>query len=117
MSSPSSGNGSRQYRVAFLPRSLEDVDAGFDYIAQASGSYEIALRWLQRIMNAGHSLELFPHRFAFAVENGVLPIPLRQVVIDSHRLIYSVDDATHYARILRVRHAAMRPATRRDLEP
>ena len=46
-----------------------------------------------------------------------MPGTLRQLEYGSYRMIYNVDDAARYVRILRVRHAAMRPATRRELEP
>ena len=104
------------YRVIFLDRALGDLDAAFDYILNESQSKEVAVAWLEGVIAAADSLEVFPHRCGYAREDGLLPQTLRQLIHDSYRLIYSVDDRTRIVRVYRVRHAAMRPATRRDLE-
>jgi plasmid stabilization system protein ParE len=105
-----------RYRVGFEPRALADLEAAFDYILNESQSREQAGAWLEGLLTAGESLELLPHGHGYARENGLLPLTLRQLHYKSHRLIYSVDDTARYVRILRVRHAAMRPASTGDLE-
>ena len=106
------------YRAFFGDRALEDLETTFDYIFNESQSKETATAWLEGVIDSKEVLADMPYGFGFAREDGVLPrTPLRQLIYGSYRLIYSVDDDARRVRILRVRHAAMRPATRRDLEP
>ena len=104
------------YRVIFLDKALGDLDATFDYILNESQSKEVAVAWLEGVIAAADSLDVLPHRCGYAREHGRLPQTLRQLVHGSYRLIYGVDDRTRIVRVYRVRHAAMRPATRRELE-
>lgn len=104
-----------RYRVGFESKALDDLDAAFDYIMAKSRLNDQAAAWLTGLLEAGQSLELFPHGHGYARENGQLPQVLRQLCYGSHRLIYSVHDTARYVRIIRVRHAAMRPALPEEL--
>ena len=108
-------NGHR-YDVSWGDRALDDLDAIFDYIAVQSQSKERATAWLEGVVDAKQVLADVPNGFGFARENGTMPTTLRQLIYGSHRLIYTVDEAARLVIILRVRHAAMRPASRDDLK-
>jgi plasmid stabilization system protein ParE len=97
-----------RYSVIFRPEAREEALAAADYIA-LSGSPEGALRWYEGLEAAIRSLESMPARCVYAREREAFPgIELRQLMYESHRLIFVIRDREVH--VLHVRHAAQADA-------
>ncbi len=77
--------------------SVEMTDAAFvairkhaRYIAVESQSPENAKRWLERVWDAVDSLEHLPRRGAKAQEDAFVAYEVRQLVVGSHLLLFSM---------------------------
>lgn len=95
-----------KYRVIVTPEAQANIDSALQYISERSSIH--AARWLAGINKQIKGLEFMPRRFGEAREQKHFPEEIRQVVYASHRIIYTVDDASKTVHILFVRHAAMR---------
>lgn len=93
-----------RYKVIFRPEARDEALDAADYIAE-QGAPEIALQWYQGLEAAIGSLESMPARFGYAREHEAFPgVELRQLVYNSHRLIFTIrENAVH---VLHVRHVA-----------
>ena len=77
---------------------------------------ENAKRWLERVWDAVDSLEKLPRRAAKAQENDYVAYEVRQLVVDSHLLLFTVDDDKRTVWIVGLRHGHRRPRPH-DLSP
>jgi plasmid stabilization system protein ParE len=103
--------------------SVEITDAAFvairrhaRYIAVESQAPQNAARWLERIWDAIESLEQWPRRAPMAAEDALVSYEVRQLVIDNHFLLFTIDDGLRKVWILGLRHGHRLPRPQ-DLPP
>ena len=96
--------GPRRRRVVWTQGAVRELDEATEFIAADSPQAAIAV--LERLLAAAESLAELPDRGRVVPERGDATI--REVLVDSYRLIYSVSEAG--AAILGVLHQ------RRDFE-
>jgi plasmid stabilization system protein ParE len=78
------------YRVIFRRGARDEAIAAAAYIAEHD-SADVAARWYAELEAAVASLAQYPGRCELAREYAAFPgVELRQLVIKSHRLIFSV---------------------------
>lgn len=101
--------------------SVEVTDAAFvairrhaRYIAVERQSPENAKRWLERVWDAVDSLERFPRRAAKAQEDQLVAYEVRQFVVGSHLLLFTVDEDQRKVWVIGLRHGHRLPR-REDL--
>ncbi len=96
--------------------SVEITDAAFvairkhaRYIAIESQAPENAKRWLERVWDAVESLERLPRRAAKAQEDEFLAYEVRQRVVGSHLLLFTIDDEPRKVWVVGLRHGHRLP--------
>ncbi|MGD0769040.1 MAG: type II toxin-antitoxin system RelE/ParE family toxin [Tepidisphaeraceae bacterium] len=95
-----------KYAVIVTPEAEATIAAAFDYIAERSPLN--AARWLRDLYKQIDGLEEFPRRFGEARERPHVFEEIRQAIFKSHRIIFTIDDASRVVHVLYVRHAKMR---------
>jgi len=100
-----------EYRVEIALRALVEIDEVFAYIA--ADSPERATAFYRGLLSAVGSLATFPDRCGLAPENDATDFEVRQRLYGSYRILFTIGDGV--VNVLRVRHAARRSLTARDL--
>jgi plasmid stabilization system protein ParE len=95
----SKGFRARQFTIVIQPRAAAELDDIFDTIAR--DSHDRAMQYTDRILQAVDDLSTFPERHPQARESLAFSITIRQVVVGSHRILFTVDGNT--VRVLRIR--------------
>ena len=103
--------------------SVEITDAAFvairdhaRHVAIELAAPENAKRWLQRVRDAIDSLQRWPRRAPKAPEDAFVPYEVRQLVLENHLLLFTIDDEQRKVWILGLRHGARLPRPQ-DLPP
>jgi plasmid stabilization system protein ParE len=105
-----------KYAVLVTPEAQANITAAYEYIAESSPMN--AANWLRAVYKKIDGLETFPRRFGQAREQPHFSEELRQAVVHSHRIIFSIDDASRTVHVVHVRHTKMRAVGEpEDLEP
>ena len=102
----------REYEVRLTPRADAAIEATAAYIRDEQRSPQNASAWLVRVYAAVDGLAFLPQRHGSAEENGQRSYEIRQVILDSHLVIFTVNERTGIVHVLGVRHAARRPRSR-----
>ncbi|RKY17776.1 MAG: hypothetical protein DRQ55_14950 [Planctomycetota bacterium] len=68
-----------------------------------------AERWIERIWDAVATLERWPCRTSLAEENAYVEYEVRQLVVGSHLILFTVDDEHRRICIVGFRHGHRRP--------
>ena len=68
-----------------------------------------AERWLERIWDGIDSLERWPRRCSFALENEFRPFEIRNINVDGYLSIYTIDDDARIVWGIGFRHACQDP--------
>ena len=96
--------------------SVEITDAAFvairnqaRYIAIESQSPENAKRWLERVWDAVDSLEHWPGRAARAQEGKFVSYEVRQLVVDTHLILFTIDGNQRKVWVVGLRHGRRLP--------
>jgi plasmid stabilization system protein ParE len=104
------------YRVLIQSLALEDLDDY--YLWAARHAPDTAARWLTRFQAALQSLAHNPERCTLAPENDKVSREIRQLLFGKrpnvYRALFTIDQDT--VRVLRIRRAARRLFTKRELE-
>ena len=79
------------------------------HIAIECQSPENAKRWLERVWDAVDSLEQFPRRAAKAQEDEFVSYEVRQLVVGSHLILFTIDDDHRKVWIVGLRHGHRLP--------
>jgi len=103
------------YRVEMSPGAGQDLLAEARYIAESSKSLEVAQAWFDGMRQAVMALSDQPRSFALARENDVFDIEVRQRVYKSHRILFTVHDASQVVLVHRIWHAARDNASPSEL--
>ena len=94
----------RRYAVEVTASALDAIAEQARYIAVDAQAPLNAARWLEAIWDAAHSLERFPRRAPVAEEDAYVEYEVRQLVVGSHLLLFTVDDAQRKVSVLSLRH-------------
>ncbi len=97
------------YEVKIAPLALEKLYEQAVYIANEQGAPETAVRWLQRILQAGESLADMPRRCAWAPEDSSCPYEVRSMTIGQFMLLFTILEETKTVWIVNARHARQLP--------
>ena len=98
-----------RYAVELTDAALAAITEHARRIAIEGRSPENAKRWLERVWDAVDSLERLPRRAARAQEDDYVTYEVRQLVVDSHLLLFTLDDEKRTVWILGLRHGHRRP--------
>ena len=104
------------YAVELTDAALAAITEHARYIAIEGRAPENAKRWLERVWDAVDSLEKLPRRGAKAQEDDYVTYEVRQLVVDSHLLLFTVDDDKQTVWIVGLRHGHRRPRPQ-DIPP
>ena len=105
----------KAYRVEFTPNARQDMLDYARYIRSQEGSDRYALEWYEGMHAAVMNLRTMPRRCAVAREVAAFDLDLRQLVYQSHRVLFSIHDEDQLVVIHRVWHCARDDATAEDL--
>jgi hypothetical protein len=96
--------------------SVEVTDAAFvairnhaRYIATDAASPENSKRWLEHMWDTIDSLERLPRRAPLAEEDAFVDYEVRQLIVGSHFLLFTIDDARRTVWIIGLRHGHRLP--------
>jgi len=98
-----------KYTVELTDAALSAIADQARYIAVGAESPSNAERWLQRIWDAVDSLDQWPRRAGKAEENDYVEYEVRQLIIGSHLLLFTVDDDRRKVWIIGLRHGHRLP--------
>lgn len=96
----------KRYRVIVNPRARRQTREAANYFKTSSPDY--SKKWLSGLSEAIQSLSTMPARCAQAREAKTLGADLHQLLYQSHRIIFRIEEKHGIVRIMQVRHAAMR---------
>jgi plasmid stabilization system protein ParE len=103
--------------------SVEVTDAAFvalrrhaRYIAVDAGAPQNAKSWLEQVWDAVDSLERFPRRAPKAAEDAFVDYEVRELVVGSHLLLFTIDEERRKVWIVGLRHGHRLPRPK-DLPP
>ncbi len=97
-----------EYSVEITESALAAIKAQTRYIAVDRQEPANAQRWLQQVWDAVDSLERWPVRAAKAEEDNYVAYEVRQLLVGSHLLLFSLDDDLHIVTIVGLRHVRRR---------
>ncbi len=97
------------YAVELTDAALAAITAQAHCIAVEAHAPLNAERWLGRIWDAVVSLEQQPRRAAKAEEDAYVEYEVRRLVIDSHLLLFTIDDDRRKVWIIGLRHGHRLP--------
>ncbi|MEM6852885.1 MAG: type II toxin-antitoxin system RelE/ParE family toxin [Planctomycetota bacterium] len=103
------------YTVEAAQRVYDAALEQYRYIAVEKEQPLNAAKWFEAFEEAVTELAFLPRRYPVIPEAEIMDIELRRVLVHSHRLIFTIDDATHTVKIVELRHGA-RLLRRRDLQ-
>jgi len=98
-----------QYTVELTNTALTAITEQAHYIAVEGQAPINAQRWLERVWDAVTSLEQWPRRAAMAEENAYVEFEVRQLVVGSHLLLFTVDEKQETVWVVGLRHGHRRP--------
>ncbi len=97
------------FTVELTDATLGAIAAQAHYIAVEAQAPLNAQRWLERIWDAVGSLEQWPRRAARAKEDAYVEYEVRQLVVGSHLLLFTIDDDRKKVWIIGLRHGHRLP--------
>jgi hypothetical protein len=97
------------YTIVVAPVAAENIRQYGCYIAEQSGSVEIAKRWVDRVYDSIVTLEVFPHRFGLAEEDVHRDYEIRVLILGNYLVLYTVDDVRKIVKVVGFRHGARLP--------
>lgn len=97
------------YTVRLTDQTLQAIEEQATYIAVECAAPLNAARWLDRVNTAIDSLALWPRRCALAEEDQSRPFEIRHLIVDSHYLVFTIDDEQNTVWIISFRYGGMEP--------
>lgn len=98
-----------RYQVQLTDTALAAIRAQGRYIAVEAQAPLNAQRWLEQVWDAVDSLEDFPRRGVRAEEDAYVEYEVRQLIVGSHLLLFTIDEEERKVWILGLRHGHRRP--------
>ena len=99
-----------KYRILLKKRVAADLEHIFNTIAKDSP--DNASTFVQKLLTAIDTLEIFPHRKIIEGQDPNESTAVRSLPVKPYLVFFRVMDSQRIVRILRVRHAARRPLKR-----
>lgn len=107
----------KKYSIAVMPTAFQQIDEFISHLIN-EGNPLNAEKWKTEIIQTISSLTSMPESHSFARENDLLPeVQVRHLVFKAHRIIFTIDEKESKVYIHQVRHAAMRRAGLKELQP
>jgi len=103
------------FRVDITDAALADAEDFVEYVRREKGDAVGAERWWNGLLDALFSLEQQPCRGSLVVEAALRTRGLRQILYESHRIVFDLDDQREIVRVLRIYHASRRGLRQRDV--
>ncbi len=103
------------FRVDITERALADAEDFVEYVRREKGDALGAERWWNGLLDALFSLEQRPGRGTLLPEPPLRTRRLRQILHQSHRIVFEMDEQREIVRVLRIYHASRRELRRRDV--
>jgi plasmid stabilization system protein ParE len=101
-----------KFRILMRKQAATDLEKIFTKIAK--NSPQAAPAFIERILDALDSLEIFPHRNVVEGQKPETDHPVRSLPVPPYLVFFRVLDHQRVVRILRIRHGARRPLKRFD---
>jgi len=99
----------KEYTVEITDAAFVAIRNQARHIAIECQAPENAKRWLEQVWDAVDSLEHFPRRAAKAQEAEFVPYEVRQLVVGSHLILFTIDDDHRKVWIVGLRHGHRLP--------
>lgn len=99
----------RAYAVELTATAQSAIAAQARHIAVEEDAPLDAQRWLEKVWDAVDSLERWPFRAARAEEAAYVRYEVRQLIIDSHLLLFTVSDKQRKVWVSGLRHGHRLP--------
>jgi plasmid stabilization system protein ParE len=104
----------KRYEVIVTPEAEAGIVSAFQYINERSPGN--AAKWLRGLYREIDTLETMPERCSLARENEYFEDTLRQLLFQSHRIIFRVEQAERIVRVLYMRDGKQRSVGESDSE-
>ncbi len=95
----------KRFEVNVTSEVEEEIQKAFSYIFERS--QRNAIKWLRGLYQAIDTLETMPSRCALIRENEAFHIEVRNLLYESHRLIFTINEERNIVEVHAFRHAAM----------
>ena len=103
------------FRVDITEAALADAEDFVEYVRRKKRDTVGAERWWNGLLDALFSLEQRPGRGSLLVEVALRSRGLRQILYQSHRIVFELDEQLEIIRVLRIYHASRRGLRQRDV--
>jgi len=103
------------FQVEITEAALADAEKFVEYVRHEKRDAAGAERWWNGLLDALFSLEQRPGRGSLVVEAALRARGLRQILYQSHRIVFVLDERRGVVRVLRIYHASRRGLRRRDV--
>jgi plasmid stabilization system protein ParE len=103
------------FRVDITEAALADAEDFVEYVRREKRDTVGAERWWNGLLDALFSLEQWPGRGSLLVEASLRTRGLRQILYQSHRIVFKLDDQRETVRVLRIYHSSRRKLRQRDV--
>jgi plasmid stabilization system protein ParE len=103
------------FRVDITEAALADAEGFVEYIRREKRDAVGAERWWNGLLDAHFWLEQRPGRGSPAPEAALRARGLRQILYQSHRIVFDLDELHGVVRVLRIYHASRRQLRQRDV--
>ena len=103
------------FRVDITEAALADAEDFVEYVRREKHDTVGAERWWNGLLDALFSLEQRPGRGSLLVEVALRSRGLRQILYQSHRIVFELDEQLEIIRVLRIYHASRRGLRQRDV--
>lgn len=100
----------QRYRVIILSPAFAELDEIFEFAKDRSPQSAIAIT--DKLYEAIHSLEIFPHRFKVHQHRTDEALTVRSMPVDNYIVYYRTDEKLHVVRVLSIRHGHRRQPRR-----
>jgi len=103
------------FRVDITEAALADAEDFVEYVRRKKRDTVGAERWWNGLLDALFSLERRPGRGSLVIEAALRTRGLRQILYQSHRIVFDLDEPREIVRVLRIYHASRRELRQRDV--
>lgn len=86
-----------------------------EHVRREKGDSAGAERWWNGLLEALFSLEQHPGRGSLVVEAALRARGLRQILYESHRIVFELDEQGEVVRVFRIYHGSRRELRQRDV--
>jgi plasmid stabilization system protein ParE len=103
------------FRVDITEAALADAEDFVEYVRREKRDAAGAEGWWNGLLNALFSLEQRPGRGSLVPDGALRTRGLRQILYQSHRIVFALDEQREIVRVLRIYHVSRRELRKRDV--